>query len=231
MNRHENAAETAKWIALVAMVVDHAGHFFFPDLRVLRLIGRLSLPLFCWVIALRLAEKPERETGYLKRLTLWAVISQPLYWLGFHTLQPIYQVLNIMATLWLGVLLFAVVRRETWWRWPVVAALLPLGHWCSYGVMGAAMVPILALVAKDSVPHSALATGAAGSATSFFMSFYNLANYWGSPLAALASGTVAWLCLKLPVTVPRLPRWFFYAFYPLHIFVFIVVLVLLERLA
>lgn len=40
-----------KWIAAIFMVVDHVGVILFPSLTVLRILGRLSFPLFAFMIA------------------------------------------------------------------------------------------------------------------------------------------------------------------------------------
>lgn len=45
-----NSHDLLKAIAIVLMVVDHIGHYFMPDLVVLRWIGRFSFPLFFFLI-------------------------------------------------------------------------------------------------------------------------------------------------------------------------------------
>jgi hypothetical protein len=101
--------ELLKIMALVTMIIDHIGYVFFPDgwFFALRLIGRVSMPLFLLVIALRLAEKPARADGYLYRLILWGVISQYPYWF-FSTggEGQMWAQLNMLLTFALGVLLF-----------------------------------------------------------------------------------------------------------------------------
>lgn len=37
-----------KLIAIVSMLIDHIGSVFFPEVRVLRWIGRLAFPIFCY---------------------------------------------------------------------------------------------------------------------------------------------------------------------------------------
>lgn len=44
-------ASTLKLIACLSMVVDHVGVLFFPEVRVLRIIGRLAFPIFAYFIA------------------------------------------------------------------------------------------------------------------------------------------------------------------------------------
>lgn len=40
-----------KMIALAAMTVDHIGHILFPQILILRIIGRLAFPIFAYMIA------------------------------------------------------------------------------------------------------------------------------------------------------------------------------------
>ncbi|HHU49810.1 MAG TPA: hypothetical protein GXZ37_08835, partial [Clostridiales bacterium] len=40
-----------KLIAMAAMLIDHIGAVFFPEAIWLRIIGRISFPLFAWGIA------------------------------------------------------------------------------------------------------------------------------------------------------------------------------------
>ena len=39
-----------KWIAIIAMVIDHIGAVLYPGELPLRVIGRLSFPIFCFVL-------------------------------------------------------------------------------------------------------------------------------------------------------------------------------------
>ena len=40
-----------KIIAAISMVIDHTGVIFFPDVLIFRIIGRLGLPIFAFMIA------------------------------------------------------------------------------------------------------------------------------------------------------------------------------------
>jgi len=44
-------ANVLKIVALFAMTIDHVGYIFFPEVEVLRLIGRLAFPIFAFFIA------------------------------------------------------------------------------------------------------------------------------------------------------------------------------------
>lgn len=50
-NRRGLSASTLKIIACITMVIDHLGAYIFTDLEILRVIGRLSFPIFAYFIA------------------------------------------------------------------------------------------------------------------------------------------------------------------------------------
>ena len=57
-----------KLLAMLAMTADHIGAVFFPEIPLLRWIGRLAMPVLCFFIGegLRHTRSPRR---YLLRLT------------------------------------------------------------------------------------------------------------------------------------------------------------------
>lgn len=90
-----------KLLAILLMLVDHIGAYLFPDLVGPRIIGRLSFPLFGWLIA-----NGYRHTSnvnrYLARLLLFALISQIPFALVGHSMSSPLSTLNIFFTLWIG---------------------------------------------------------------------------------------------------------------------------------
>ena len=44
-------ATQLKVIGIVSMTIDHIGYFLFPQMTVLRVIGRLAYPIFAYMIA------------------------------------------------------------------------------------------------------------------------------------------------------------------------------------
>ncbi len=48
--RDINSYDVAKFIAIIAMIIDHIGHFFWPENYWLRAIGRAAFPIFFFLI-------------------------------------------------------------------------------------------------------------------------------------------------------------------------------------
>jgi len=90
-----------KLVAAICMVIDHIGAVFYPEVMVLRVIGRLSFPLFAWLLT-QGERKTQNVWAYFRRLAIGALISQPFYTWLFEVRQ-----LNILVTLMLGL---AVIR-------------------------------------------------------------------------------------------------------------------------
>lgn len=79
-------------IAFASMAIDHAGKMLFPQIPVLRLIGRLAFPLFAYLIAVG-AVYTRDPLRYLSRVVTLALISQPLYALALgHEAPAMYAV-------------------------------------------------------------------------------------------------------------------------------------------
>lgn len=45
-----NAHDVIKCVAIILMVIDHVGKYFYPDINEFRLIGRMAFPLFMFLI-------------------------------------------------------------------------------------------------------------------------------------------------------------------------------------
>lgn len=94
-----------KILAAVFMVMDHVCYLLLPQLLILHVIGRLSFPLFAWLLA-----QGEKHTKniyrYGSRLLITAIISQPIYTAVFKSFT-----LNILFTLLLGLGMLRLVNR------------------------------------------------------------------------------------------------------------------------
>lgn len=67
-----------KIIAMVSMLIDHIGMFFFPNVTVLRIIGRLSFPIFAFMIA-EGCRYTRNKLRYFLTIFILAIIVQMVY--------------------------------------------------------------------------------------------------------------------------------------------------------
>lgn len=233
IQERDHALDWVKWLALVAMVLDHVWFVLPPEWQDpgygLRVAGRLAFPLFCLAIAANVARQPAGYPvgirRYLGGLLLFAMLSQPAYASFFAN-----GTLNILFTLALGLPIAAAVQHRT----PalIVGAVLcvAIGYAYSsvlaYGVWGVLLpaVLVVAINVRDSDLFQVLAIVAGLVALlangALLAVFRDLTAVQYSQVAAIAIAPLLGL-LMLQVHVPPVRpvgRWM-YAFYPLHLLV------------
>ncbi|HEY9764386.1 MAG TPA: TraX family protein [Trichocoleus sp.] len=128
-----------KLIAAVTMLIDHIGAVFYPDTDWFRAVGRVSFPLFIWLLVQ--GEAHTRNVWrYGLRLGLLGLVSQPIYQLTFGVTD-----LNILFQLLVGLVCLRLARNQTWFQvpiWLAGAALTELLN-INYGSYGIALVLII----------------------------------------------------------------------------------------
>ncbi len=132
-----------KLLAMLAMTADHIGAVFFPEISLLRWIGRLAMPVLCFFIGegLRHTRSPRR---YLLRLTGFALLSELPFDLAFYGgIEWGHQ--NVYFTLALGLLaLWAIQSRGMeGWLLALTAALAAELLGCDYGMYGVLLILLL----------------------------------------------------------------------------------------
>ena len=132
-----------KLLAILAMTADHIGAVFFPEIPLLRWIGRLAMPVLCFFIGegLRHTRSPRR---YLLRLTGFALLSELPFDLTFYGgIEWGHQ--NVYFTLALGLLaLWAIQSRGMeGWLLALTAALAAELLGCDYGMYGVLLILLL----------------------------------------------------------------------------------------
>jgi len=216
----QSSFESAKWAAVLAMVIDHYGKIVDPELYVpTHMIGRIAFPLFAWIIASRLALRPDLAATYVRRLIPWALISQPVFWFaGREWYEP-----NILIELLAGMLVARafITLGAGWLTIAVALALAGIGWFFDYGPAGVLSIPAMYLTIRHNVSAGLIVLAVVGVLVNLPVpdsaSVAFAAASLAAPLMALFSLQVR------PGMLPRLPTLFFYAFYPLHLLVFAII--------
>lgn len=224
-----------KLLALVFMIVDHAGAAFFPNVIELRFIGRLAFPIYIWCAVVGCCYTRSFEK-YMLRLLIVGVIAQPCYMLGLsHTW---YQ-LNVFFTLLLGVMGVCGIRLKRGFShiWaPVAVLLIAAIANPDYGWRGVLLILLVYLCRG-----SRAAVGAVYLAFCLFwgQGSFTLTTLFGIPLSRLLANLPAGIrgllqsflkmqgcaVLALPlILIPtgvkwRMPKWMTYAAYPAHLLI------------
>lgn len=127
-----------KLLAVIAMIVDHIGVFFFPDVVLFRLIGRLAFPIFAWTIA-NGARHTRNVRSYALRLFGFAILSELPYHFAGTFRDPEFSQINVLFTLFIGLIAILVIQRSPKPFWPIpiifLALIADLLH-ADYGSLG-----------------------------------------------------------------------------------------------
>ncbi len=216
-----------KIIAMLSMLVDHIGVELYPQLRFLRIIGRIALPLFAYMIAEGCFYTKNR-TKYLVTLSTLAVLCQVVFYI---TTKSLYQ--GILITFSLSIItIFSIdclIKSKDLFKITLaligltftffVSIIIPIafkqkGFAIDYGLFGM-LLPVAIYYSPNKICKliscaCMLALLSIGSEIQFFSLF-------ALPLLALYNGKRG---------TPKL-KYVFYIFYPLHLIVIYFVGILL----
>ena len=210
-----------KLIAFVTMAIDHIGAVFFPESVILRIIGRIAFPLFAYCLVIGYLYTRDVKK-YLRRLFLFAVLSQPFYLLLLYpeaipaifsagSLQSLWENLhlNVGFTLFLGLLALDSFHKK---RWGIFAAavLLSCLPAVEYGIYGMLLILLIDGSLHLSAKQFSLTVGIY-LFLGFFFSGFSYIDSQGFALLALPF-------MLIPTDFKiKIPRWLNYGFYPGHL--------------
>ena len=204
-----------KLAAMISMLIDHCAYVLAPPhYFLLRCIGRIAFPLYCFLIVNGLEHTHDRRR-YLARLLIFAAISQLPFAMAFYPRESIFTGLNVFFTLAAG-LAFSMLcasrseRDGKWYAFAAVtllyaAAVLPGSD---YGFGGAALIFLLYICRqKRALQVAAL----------WLWCLWQYALELGSwEMFAFAAAAAIPMLLYNGRRGPGL-KWLFYGFYPAHL--------------
>jgi hypothetical protein len=122
------------------MLIDHTGFILFPKMIILRLIGRLSFPLFAWFISEGYMHTRSFKK-YILRLSVFAIaLESPFILFSSYFQSTGKDTLNIFFTLSLGLLsIYAYDKTENKLQkvlFPTIIALFAQSIKADYGFYG-----------------------------------------------------------------------------------------------
>lgn len=230
-----------KYIAIVAMVIDHSAHAFVPGNSwlyiVMRFIGRITGPVMFFAAAegYHLTKNINR---YLTRLAIFAVISYfPfMYFFAGGTMAHLdFLRLNVIYTIFLGVLAIR-IRREL--KNPVIKMLLIVvlfllsvpGDWGTTGLLIMLVFDYFYGNFKNQAFTYCIIVVLKVGILSIVVNFINSLLFSYTAASSNYVGTIINMGMFLPIVLlyfynrqkgsgGRFSKWFFYIFYPLHLLV------------
>ena len=202
-----------KILAMVSMILDHAGDNFFPDQVWMRALGRMALPVFAFCLAEGFAHTGNRGR-YLKRLGLFALISEIPFDLVLSGKVLEFSHQNIMFTFFwalLGLICFEKLTENRTGAGAAAGAFLlaaftgaSLLLGLDYNLLGVGLVFLFYLLRNRRHTIRCLA-GAV-----YHILLRNMGIYWFGLLGFLP-------ILFYNGRKGRGLKWLFYVFYPAHL--------------
>ena len=211
--------EGLKSIACLTMFLDHIGAVFVPGYYtyyVLRLIGRIAFPIYCFLLAegVHYTRNPRK---YALRLALGAVASEIPFDLAFYGGVTLAHQ-SVMLTLLLGFGVVMLWEKLPIWAGVTLTAMLALAaEWLNTDYGGWGVVLIVAFGALREKPRWQLVL----LLTLILLSMDSIGVpfLWGIPIELFA------LLALIPIGLysgkrgrpARGKQLFFYGFYPVHL--------------
>ena len=212
------SADLLKWIAIVTMFIDHVGAavvektnlLYQPNGEVvyftLRYIGRLAFPIFCFLLIEGFYHTRNRGK-YLRNLLLFALISEIPFEISFLG-ELVWGFRNVYFTLAIGMIVMmclekvkeSATEKQNLWALLIIASgavLAELLH-TDYGAVGVLLIYILYKLRDDRKKQCICGAIAMSYEITAPIAFLLMYKYNG-------------------VRRQKNLKYFFYAFYPLHL--------------
>ena len=141
----DSGRELLKWIAIITMTVDHVGAVLYPEFNVLRFVGRLSFPLFAYLLILGM-ENTRNIRYYFARLFIFALISQVPFFLAID--HGPFESLNIFFSLSFGLMFIYFFKKGSAFAFVPVVAFFVLPF--DYGIYGIAIIGCTYLLKENT---------------------------------------------------------------------------------
>ena len=207
-----------KIIAVITMLCDHAGYIMLGKFSFMNYIGRLSFPIFAFLIT-----EGYKHTKYLKkyfaRLLIFAIISQIPYMLFLNTFSNSFS-LNILFTLILGLLGITIYDKIKYKPLGIIIVILfsIIAHFShfDYGWFGIAIIFIFYIFKEKKILMN------------LFFCVIVFLNYFYNYITSLR---IEYLFIIFFCSLSLIPinlynekkgknlKYFLYVFYPLHLIV------------
>lgn len=138
-----------KWVAMIFLIVDHVSLALLDNLIWGRILGRIAFPIFAYLIALGV-QYSSHPQNYLKRLFLFALISEVPFDMLFSGVPLDFRQANVLFTFVIAVSALLLIKR--WgsqpYIWLLVAGpslVLAELFQVDYGAFGVASVLLYSL--------------------------------------------------------------------------------------
>lgn len=212
--------ETLKLIACITMLIDHVGAALFPRVILLRMIGRIAFPIYCFLLAEGVAytRNPKK---YGMRLAIGMLLAELPFDLALFD-TPMWQHQSVMVTLLLGFFALECVKktqkRTMKFFYIFAFAILAEALFTDYGGMGVILIGFFGLIRGKRWEKGIMTLGLA---VICYLIGSPAIPIFGLRIPIEMFGVLAMLPIALysgkKVTHSAAIQWAFYLFYPVHL--------------
>lgn len=206
-----------KCIAIVTMMIDHIGAVLLPQYMIFRYIGRISFPIFCFLLAEGVCHTRNIEK-YILRLGIFAIVSEIPYDLAFRNVYLEFSRQNVFFTLCIGVIMMYSIMRTN--NLTVKVVYLVLAMWAAqivgsdYGYKGILLIAVYYFFRRNRLLKTVL-----GALWNFI---------WNGTIQGF--GALA----SIPILLyngekGKSMKYVFYVFYPIHLLILHFISVILMK--
>ncbi|MFZ7130724.1 MAG: TraX family protein [Eubacteriales bacterium] len=208
----DNRNDILKLVAAISMLLDHLGAVFFQHYIIFRIIGRIAFPIFAYYIASGFRQTSNYKK-YIIRMIFFTFLTQIPFSFFAYILVGNVLYFNVLFTFVLALLVLYMFHKRQYLISAIIVILPTLMEIYTpietdYGTYGILMVLIFYLF-KGNVQNIAVLLLTIGYSSVLGVPFYNNMQIY----CILALPFIEYM--DKPYI--KLPRYFFYIFYPLHI--------------
>lgn len=221
------SASELKYIAILAMFIDHTAYMFVPYGTLLytcmRFIGRTTAPIMCFFIS-EGYHHTHNLKKYYARMTVFAVISHFAFAFCFRGNFFSAGKSSMITTLLLSLFAVDVVNNPKFnkaYKLPILLFTAYLAQYCDWGYE-AVIYTLVFEIARDSRRKQVIAyTGA--------ILIFKIIPFISTIFSDISYISINWLQLGVLLPIPlillyngekgggKYTKWVFYIFYPLHL--------------
>lgn len=199
-----NVGNVLKILGFTLMVIDHGGHFLFPELLILRIIGRLAFPFFLYGVVVGV-NYTRNIYKYAVRMALMGIVSI----FAWGSIAP----LNIGFSLAIIILGLHFIQEK---HYPMALLMLVLSNFVEYGAYGFIFAMILFYFLNGRMTKTSYIV---------WMIILHMYSYYTQgmiqPFALLALPVISFVIYLVDkgLRAPKIGKVFGYSFYPVHVFI------------
>jgi len=219
-----------KLIAIFAMLIDHIGAVFFPETYILRIIGRLTMPIMAFMITEGYFHT-QHLRRYMLRLLIFALITIYPYQLYFA-----YGPFNVLFTLLFGLIAITIYDRADKRFFKILGLVIPVVIATLFSFDGSFLAILLIFIFykyRGNFKAQAINMVLMYFALEFAIYYPLLTN--GMTISDSTMWIQSFALMSLPLLYryngqrgkaiinPTFSKYLFYVFYPLHITILLMI--------